>query len=553
MCAFAIAAAIALLLRLPSFGELPRGLNRDEAALAYNAYSLLKTGTDEHQRRWPVSIESFGDQKLPGYVYTLIPFIAVGGLNPITTRLPSLLASLVVITAVGAIAHELLPRRASPRERQLFTLGAMLLIAISPWDNHFARVAYEAHLAMALFLTGLAAWIRAQRPAHSGAWTLLSATCFALTLMTYHSYHVLTPLFVLALFVSSPVKSMNRSSIFAGIIIGTLTVTLLIFGGVLGSNQVKIAGISPFGKERLLDRMFVLRQAFPGTTPLEKLWSNQPLEALDTLGRNLTETLASDFLFTTTTDHHVHNLSGIGNLHRFLAPFLVAGILALWELRKQRPTRWLVAWTLLALLPASLTISPQHTVRLSPVFPALELIAALGIWFVWKQLASRWRRPYLIAVVLLAVFATSRWWVEYRVLAPAKDRSWSHERFQLLGQTLAQYALQADEVITQSPADSPYIWYLMASHYEPRQLGATIEYYPKDKEGFLHVKRVGNVFFETIQWDDLEARAKDRKLILIFRPSEVPEEVRQSGNLRWKDTLKDSSQTAVYEVWEMGI
>lgn len=541
---------ITLWWRLPDFGTLPRGLNRDEAALAYNAYSLWRTGTDEHGIRWPVSIQSFGDQKLPGYVYTLIPFVALGGLHPVTIRLPSLLASLVVVAGVGGVAYELLPRRSSPRERRLFTLGAMLLVALSPWDNHFARVAYEAHLAMAAFVAGFACWLRAQRATRSAPWIIASALALSATLLTYHSYHILTPLFLGLLLFTSPIKSMNHQAIFSGLLIGTLTICLLIFGGVLDANQVKMSGISPFASTTLLERMFMLRQAVPGSLPLEKFWANRPLEALDTFGRNLTETLASDFLFTTTTAHHVHNLSGIGNLHRFLAPFLLLGVVALWELRRLRSTRWLAGWLLLGLVPAALTISPQHTVRLSPVFPALELLAALGMWFVWKHL-QRWRRTFLAVLVGVALFSASRWWVEYHVLAPQRDQAWSHERFMLLGAALARYQPEAYQVVTQSPADSPYIWYLLSSRFDPARLNTAIERYPTDREGFMHVRRINNVYFETAQWPDLQQRAKSGRLILIFRPTEVPDDIRQSGLLRLQETLTDHYGSTAYEVWEL--
>lgn len=60
---------LAFLLRFVGLEKLSPPLNRDEAALGYNAYSLLQTGKDEHGISWPLAFESIGDYKMPGYIY----------------------------------------------------------------------------------------------------------------------------------------------------------------------------------------------------------------------------------------------------------------------------------------------------------------------------------------------------------------------------------------------------------------------------------------------------------------------------------------------------
>ncbi|PJC80059.1 hypothetical protein CO009_02840, partial [Candidatus Shapirobacteria bacterium CG_4_8_14_3_um_filter_35_11] len=55
---------LAVALRFWNINSLP-SLNPDEAALGYNAYSLLLTGKDEHGQAWPIHFKSFGDYK-PG-------------------------------------------------------------------------------------------------------------------------------------------------------------------------------------------------------------------------------------------------------------------------------------------------------------------------------------------------------------------------------------------------------------------------------------------------------------------------------------------------------
>ena len=40
-------------LRIGKIGQIPAGFYADEAAIAYNDYSLLETGRDEYGKSWP--------------------------------------------------------------------------------------------------------------------------------------------------------------------------------------------------------------------------------------------------------------------------------------------------------------------------------------------------------------------------------------------------------------------------------------------------------------------------------------------------------------------
>src|SRR3989339_1082012 len=79
---------LAFLLRFWKLDTYP-AFNADEAALGYNAYSLILTGKDEHGNSWPVHFRSFNDFKPGGYVYIILPFVKVFGLNEWSVRSPN--------------------------------------------------------------------------------------------------------------------------------------------------------------------------------------------------------------------------------------------------------------------------------------------------------------------------------------------------------------------------------------------------------------------------------------------------------------------------------
>ena len=74
---------LAFMLRFWGLGDYP-ALNADEAAIGFNAYSLMQTGRDEHGNPWPIHFQSFNDYKpglyfmvaLPIAVFFAAPFIA---------------------------------------------------------------------------------------------------------------------------------------------------------------------------------------------------------------------------------------------------------------------------------------------------------------------------------------------------------------------------------------------------------------------------------------------------------------------------------------------
>jgi len=81
---------VASALRLPGLDRMPAGLQQDEAANEWNAYCLLKTGCDQVGVRWPIFyIRALGENRSALFVYLLLPFQALGGLNLWTGRLPA--------------------------------------------------------------------------------------------------------------------------------------------------------------------------------------------------------------------------------------------------------------------------------------------------------------------------------------------------------------------------------------------------------------------------------------------------------------------------------
>ena len=98
---------VGIFLRFYRLGGIPDSLNWDEVSWGYNAYSILKTGHDEHGAFMPLSFKAFGDYKQPVYVYLTSLSVGLFGLNPFSVRFSSAFLGVLTIPFVWLLVFEL--------------------------------------------------------------------------------------------------------------------------------------------------------------------------------------------------------------------------------------------------------------------------------------------------------------------------------------------------------------------------------------------------------------------------------------------------------------
>jgi len=228
---------LAFILRFYKLGQNPPSLTWDETAIGYNAYSILKTGRDEHGRFLPINyFTSFGDYKPPISVYLTIPSVAIFGLNEFSTRFPSaFLGTLTVLITYFLVkkmfnkdsgvtkfislsnkGQSLKTKRTvlkkesnrlksvisnllnlEPRTSSLEPAIASLLLAISPWHILSSRAGFEANIATFFIVLGAYFFIKAIK--NKGWLLLLSAFCFLLSIYTFNTPRLFVPIFLFGL------------------------------------------------------------------------------------------------------------------------------------------------------------------------------------------------------------------------------------------------------------------------------------------------------------------------------------------------------------------
>src|SRR3989338_10995101 len=184
---------LAAILRFWHLAQTPPGLYWDEASLGYNAYSILKTGRDEHGKFLPfTNFAAFGDYKPPGYIYAAVPSVGVFGLNEFAVRFPSALAGTLAVLVTYFLTRKLFSKRK-------IALLASFFLAISPWSIHFSRVAFDANLAALFSLLGIYLFVKFAKD--KGFWIIISVLFFVLAVNTYTGQRLFVPFILIVLLI----------------------------------------------------------------------------------------------------------------------------------------------------------------------------------------------------------------------------------------------------------------------------------------------------------------------------------------------------------------
>ena len=201
---------LATVLRLFWLDKVPPSLNWDEVSMGYTAYSVSQTGRDEWGEKLPLLFRSYGEWKSAVYIYVLVPFIKVFGLNAWAVRLPSAIAGILAVYLTYLIGRRLYSDKVG--------LWAAFFLAVSPWHVLLSRPAFEANVSLTLILAGLYYFLRSSTNYDLRS-TILSALFFGLAPHTYNSAKVVVPFLAIYLIWQSKLyKNLKYLLVFLGML-----------------------------------------------------------------------------------------------------------------------------------------------------------------------------------------------------------------------------------------------------------------------------------------------------------------------------------------------
>jgi 4-amino-4-deoxy-L-arabinose transferase-like glycosyltransferase len=408
---------IGVFFRFYQLDQIPPALNWDEVSLGYNAYSILKTGKDEWGQSFPLIFRAYGDFKLPLYVYATVPSIFVFGLNPISTKLVSLLAGIFLIPLTYLIISQLF------HSSRLGYIGAAL-IAFSPWSIHLSRIALEANLFLFLFLLSLYFLIH-----YRFTWSALS---YVLCLFTYNSSRVLFLFFLLIYFSTFLRSKYSLKQLIPGLVtiaFGALLVAYQLFFSQTGQARYYWVSLLDQGAINWINQT---RSTFP-IPALSRLAINKFTYFSFHFFQNYLSHFDPRYLFIQGGSHYQFNIPGQPLIYPWLLPLALIGLVGLIKssfASTASSLRFFLFWLLVSPIPSAITRDAPHTLRSITFLLFFTYTITYGIYYLFNWWQFQFK-PLLLAGItltfcLLLFASTLIFWPRYHQYAITYSQSWQY-------------------------------------------------------------------------------------------------------------------------------
>jgi len=445
---------VAAFLRLFQLGKIPFELFGDEVDMGYQAYSILQTGKSYTGQFLPLYFHSFSEFRTPVFIYTLIPFIKIFGLNEIGVRFSAAFFGILDVLLTYLLIRKL-------KDKKLAVIAA-LVIAIVPWHIQFSRIGYEATLLQALFLSGTIFFLAGLK---NKKFLVVSVILFALTPYTYSTANIFSPLLVASLvfIFRKELFSVNLRWLIFPLLIAFIILLPLGRDIIGGQATGRFSAISILSDQKIVDSVTTKR--IDGN--FERLFHNKPLAFGDVFIANYLTTFSPQFLFLSGDPNPRHSVGEMGELYLVFLPFLLVGIF--YAIRQKGKGNLLfLFWLVLSPIPSALTQEGgSHAVRLFLMLPPLVYFTSFGIYQV-LELRNKLLRNFLFTAFLLVLITNIAFYLhQYYVHYPQEAWRYWQYGYKEPAQYVAQNQQNYKEILINNKKDPSLSKFLFWAKVDP--------------------------------------------------------------------------------------
>ncbi len=525
---------IGFFLRVYKLDKTPPSVNFDEAALGYNAFSILKTGKDEYGNFLPLSLRSFNDYKPALYAYLSIPFIAAMGLNDVSIRMVSAIAGTVSLIFLYFFLKSFI-------KNKYLRIFIFIILSLEPWRLHFSRVAFEANLSASFFIAGAWYFYKYRNWKIQKAKILkflLVSVLFALSAYSYHSARVAVPLFTV-FWALDPLQIIFEKKLFTYIkwvfskrlfaLYPLLLFILLILPVFLTTQSTLV--LTRFKQENIFDRYFPYApKELIATDNAWLNWQSNPVYYFMGLisGHVLSyfspiNTVQRIFHWIRGSVQYIPGFSMFGWLESII--FIFGLVYLIKNIKKLEKYRFVLYWIIAGAAPAAVTWNWFHPLRSLNIFPALEIVIAIGFLNLYKFAKNNLTKLTRLALFggLSVVFALTIIFTvcnEYNYSISENNGEYQPGGFKEGMQILKSMQDNYDQVIIDSPHAQSYIFLLFYQSFPPEIVQRYAGIRPKPGiEGNLDFN-FDKFVFKKFDWPV----QKNEHKTLIWTSSEVKED-----------------------------
>lgn len=383
---------LALFLRLYRLGEFPVGFHVDEVKAGWNAYSILKTGRDDHGNLFPLYYDSIGDYRPTGIFYFTIPSVALFGNSEFAVRFPSSLFGALTVFPIYLLTNALLKKGKITFNGLNYGHLSSFLLSISPWHIETSRATSEVVISAFFAIFSIHFLIIFVQ---SGKFKdmFLSLGTLAVGYLLYHSVRILMPLFFLAIvfYYTYYTKDIRKKTIkkYAFAAFGFALLIGILFGTAKESRQrlMQVSILNNVDIAYEVQRVALESAGHAGN--MSFFDSKNFIYAKHILNEYLSY-FNTDFLVGDGAKPYRYTTPGVGLLAYFELLLLVAGVLQI-----IRGKFNLLPLILLVIAPLVSTVTTEDVPNLHRAFymlPFMLIIESYGlgpVFNIFKRYGSR--------------------------------------------------------------------------------------------------------------------------------------------------------------------
>lgn len=460
---------LGLILRFIFLGEIPVSLHRDEAYLAYNAYSILLTGRDMNGTFLPLHLESFYFSP-SGYSFASIPFIFIFGLNQFSARFASAIFGALTIPVFYYLCFALFDKF---KNKGTIALISSFFLAVSPWHINLSRTATENVIVLFFVVLGALVyfiWVDKKK----NYLLVLSYLLLGITTFIYQAPRGFTPLFVplLGAYVFLKDKQLILKNLLKQFLLFLFIIVLPII--IIFSQKdltVRISDLSVFNHP---ETALVLQEQVSNDTVaglpyiVNRFFHNKATGYFFTISENFFKHLSFDFLFLDYGFPDRYRIPVSGLLYIFQLPLILLGVFSLLK-KDKKIAFFLTGWIAVSFLGASLTFDDVPNLQRT-LFSVIPLVIFSGLGFVAicelvKNPKIRNIALFIVWVIIIysILYYLVQYYVQGRVYRPWYRQDGYEELVSKVNTLLPNYS---HAVITDRET-APSIFFLFYGNYDP--------------------------------------------------------------------------------------
>ncbi len=549
---------LALFLRLYRISDTPPSLNWDEISHGFNAYSVLKTGSDEWGNIPILNFRAYGDYPLPLNLYLTTPFVGFLGLSELSIRLPHAIMGSLLVFSVYFLTLGLTKKRG-------VSLMTSFLTAITPWYVFPSRFVVQSNLSVLFLTTSLALFFNREKQRYFLPLSLVSLT---LTLFSYHTTRILSPLVlivIVVLFYEQISDQLKKNKYILTLSMALLMVFILCFFVILINSQTKARSKWVFLiNEGSIGQIIEKRNTSNLPVFITRLLYNRPVFFITQFSKNYLGYFSPGFLFLKGGTNYQLSLPGKGLIYPVNLPFFYIGLIAVIYLAVKRKKEYLFIflYLILAPIPAAITTEKFAVIRSTTMLPFTEIVTALGVLWSVNKIVSiiRFRQSSVIFFAIYFVligFCFAKYTNAYFGNYPLKySWVWQYGYKQVVDFTKENYS-KYDKIIITKKYGEPHEYFLFFWPWDPEIFKSDPDLIRYFKSDWYWVDRFDKFYFVN-DWDIpveewqpfiLESKKEEVdcrtiKCLLITSPGNVPKTWKK---LKTVDFLDGNPAFEIYE------